>query len=403
MRFKVWWTTALLAPVLATAQIDSRTGQIEADREAKASQLSPEETSRTERALLRIREDKILERFAAGVAGFRLKLGGLVSGSGFAMGPEYLRRDLAEGRVMIRGSAVASLKRYQLFDLELGVPKMAGDKLFLDLYAVHRNYPRIDYYGPGPSSYKTGRSDFRLEDTWYSVKSGVKPFRHMQLGGLLGYVQVNVGPGADSRFVSAEQIYTPVMAPGIDRQSSFLRGGFFAQYDYRDIPGGPRKGGNYLVQWSDFSDQKLGLYSFRRLDMEAQQYIPFFNERRVLAFRAKSVLTDPGAGQQVPFYLQPTLGGSEDLRGFRPFRFYDNNMIALNAEYRWETFSGLDTALFVDCGKVFHRSSDWNLYNLEVAYGFGLRFNVQNSVFMRVDVGFSHEGFQVWLKFNNVF
>lgn len=403
MRCKIWWMPVLLAPVLAAAEIDSRKAQIEADRDSKASQLSREETSRMERILLRIREDKILERFAAGVAGFRLKLGGLVSGSGFAMGPEYLRRDLAEGRVVIRGSAVASLKGYQLYDLELGVPKMAGDKLFLDLYAVHRNYPRIDYYGPGPSSYKTGRSDFRLEDTSYSLKSGVRPFHRLQLGGLLGYVQVNVGPGADTRFVSADQIYAPWMAPGIDRQSDFLRGGFFAQYDYRDNPGGPRKGGNYLVQWSDYSDQKLGLYSFRRLELEAQQYIPFFNERRVLAFRAKSVLTDPGAGQQVPFYLQPTLGGSEDLRGFRPFRFYDNNMIALNAEYRWETFSGLDTAVFVDSGKVFHRSSDWNLYDLEVAYGFGLRFNVQNSVFMRVDVGFSHEGFQVWLKFNNVF
>jgi hypothetical protein len=27
----------------------------------------------------------------------------------------------------------------------------------------------------------------------------------------------------------------------------------------------------------------------------------------------------------------------------------------------------------------------------------------RNSVFLRMDVGFSHEGFQVWLKFNNIF
>ena len=403
MRFKVWCMALLVANVTSAAEVDSRTGQIEADREAKASQLSPEETSRLAHILLRIREDKILERVSAGVAGFRVKLGGLVSGSGFALGPEYLRRDLASGRVIVRGSAVASFKAYQLYDLELGVPRMAGDRLFLDLYTVHRNYPGINYYGPGPDSYKTGRSNFRLEDTAYSFKSGVRPVRHMQLGGGLGYLQVNVGPGTDSRFVSTEQIYAPSTTPGIDHQSNFLRGGFFAQYDYRDIPGGPRRGGNYLVQWAQLSDRQFGLYSFRRLDLEAQQYVPFFNERRVLAFRAKTVLTDAGAGQQVPFYLQPTLGGSEDLRGFRPFRFYDNNMIALNAEYRWETFSGLDTALFVDSGKVFHRWENWNLYNLEIAYGFGLRFNVQNSVFLRVDVGFSHEGFQVWFKFNNVF
>jgi hypothetical protein len=32
-----------------------------------------------------------------------------------------------------------------------------------------------------------------------------------------------------------------------------------------------------------------------------------------------------------------------------------------------------------------------------------MRFNVRNDVFMRIDAGFSHEGYQVWLKFNNVF
>jgi hemolysin activation/secretion protein len=63
----------------------------------------------------------------------------------------------------------------------------------------------------------------------------------------------------------------------------------------------------------------------------------------------------------------------------------------------------MDAALFADAGKVFHRREQWNLKDLESAVGFGLRFNVNNNVFMRVDVGFSHEGFQVWVKFNNVF
>ena len=105
----------------------------------------------------------------------------------------------------------------------------------------------------------------------------------------------------------------------------------------------------------------------------------------------------------MPFYLQPTLGGSEDLRGFRPFRFYDNNAVILNGEYRWEVFSGLDMALFVDAGQVF---PDWrkiNYRHLQTDAGFGFRFNVRNDVFLRIDTAFSHEGFQIWFKFNNVF
>jgi hemolysin activation/secretion protein len=105
----------------------------------------------------------------------------------------------------------------------------------------------------------------------------------------------------------------------------------------------------------------------------------------------------------VPFYLQPILGGSDDLRGFRPYRFSGRNLISLNGEYRWAAFSGLDMALFVDAGKVFDRRSQLNFAHLEKSVGFGFRFNVLNQVFLRTDVGFSREGFQVWFKFNDAF
>jgi outer membrane translocation and assembly module TamA len=77
--------------------------------------------------------------------------------------------------------------------------------------------------------------------------------------------------------------------------------------------------------------------------------------------------------------------------------------MVLNAEYRWEVFSGLDGAIFADAGKVFPRRGMLNFGNLESDVGFGLRFNARNATAIRIDVGFSHEGFQVWLKFNDVF
>ena len=44
-----------------------------------------------------------------------------------------------------------------------------------------------------------------------------------------------------------------------------------------------------------------------------------------------------------------------------------------------------------------------NFHDLETSAGFGFRFNVANTVFLRFDVGFSHEGFQYWMKFGNPF
>ena len=105
----------------------------------------------------------------------------------------------------------------------------------------------------------------------------------------------------------------------------------------------------------------------------------------------------------MPTFKRASLGGSEDLRGYRPFRFRDDNLLAMNAEYRWEVFSGLDMALFGDAGKVFANKSEFSLRHLESDAGFGFRFNARNQTFLRLDVGFSHEGFQVWVKFNNIF
>ena len=101
--------------------------------------------------------------------------------------------------------------------------------------------------------------------------------------------------------------------------------------------------------------------------------------------------------------MQPTLGGGDDLRGFRPYRFSDKNMANLTAEYRWEAFSGLDMVIFFDAGKVFSRRGELNFSNMEGCGGFGMRFNARNRTFIRMDFGWSHEGFQFWFKFNDIF
>jgi Outer membrane protein/protective antigen OMA87 len=394
---------AVLFAIPAIAQVTTRAQEIEAERAQKAAALQPEELTGLERRILQFQQSRILDKITSGIGGFRPKIGGMITGSGFALGPEYYRDDLAGGKWIFRASARLSSKLYQLYDAELKAPRLAHDYLFLDLVAVHRNYSQVNYYGPGPDSKLTGRSNFRLEDTSLGFRTGVEPVKHLRLGVTGDYLAVNTGSGTDKRLASTERIYSFAQAPGVDRQSDFLRSGVFAQLDTRDNPGGPRRGLNYTGAYTYYKDLQLDRFSFRRLDLELQHYIPFLNDRRVIALRARSSTTYQNPGQVVPFYLQPVLGGSEDLRGFRSFRFYDNNMMVLNAEYRYEIFAGLDMALFADAGKVFPRRAQWNFSNLESAYGIGMRFNVRNSVFMRIDAGFSHEGAQVWVKFDNVF
>ncbi len=381
----------------------TRAGEIEQARLEKSQTLAPDHPTGMEAALKYIKDKKIVERLTAGTGGVRVHLGGLTTASGMAAGPEYYRRDLLNGQMRFRASARASWRKFYLADADLAFPELAGGHAFIDLYGLRRSYPRVDYYGPGPNSKKSGRSDYQLEDLSFESRAGIRPTQHFRFGGIGQYYRVNVGRGRDDRFASADRNFTETTTPGIQLQSYFLAGGGFMQYDWRDNPGGPRRGGSYSGQFLSYSDIRRSQFAFDRLDLEAQQYIPFLNQRRVIALRARLEATDPHQGQRVPFYLQPTLGGSDDLRGFRPYRFRDNNAVVLNAEYRWEAFSGLDMALFADAGRVF---PEWRLITSRTrdkSFGAGFRFNVRNDVFLRIDSGFSREGFQVWFKFGNVF
>jgi len=386
------WIAGLTISTLF-AQSDSRLEELAAQQARKADQVTTEEPNRIERGLIWFRDRGILEKFRTGVNGFRPKIGGLAAGSGFGMGPEYY---LAGRTFTLRSSFQTSLRSYRRMDFEVGAPKLSGGRFFAELYGVHHDYPSLSYYGSGPDSNKSGRSDFRLEDTAIDAMLGVRPARHLSVGASAGYLFNNIGPGTDHRYASSDQVYTPAQAPGIDVQQNFSRVGAFAQYDWRDNPASARRGGNYFAQFSDYG-------RFRRVNMEAQQFLPVLNQRRVFALRAKSTLSFRENGEAIPFYMQPTLGGSDDLRGFRPYRFRGDNLLVMNAEYRWEIFSGLDMALFGDAGKVFTHKSDFDLRNLESDAGFGFRFNARNRTFLRLDVGFSHEGFQVWVKFGNIF
>jgi len=101
-----------------------------------------------------------------------------------------------------------------------------------------------------------------------------------------------------------------------------------------------------------------GRSAFNRYEAGLQQHISLLRNRRVIALRGLISITDTGANTEVPFCLQRTLGGPDDLRGFRRFRFRDRHLLLLQAEYRWEIFTAVDGALFYDAGKVASRRED---------------------------------------------
>ena len=285
-------TSLAIAGLVCQAQ-ETRTAEIEQQRDKKAAEAKPDEPGRVEKALTYIEDGDVLERFTAGYHGLNVRLGGLVQGSGFALGPEYrLNTDFLEGGSAFLLGAQFSTKLYQKYYTRYAMPNLAGGHVFFDFNGVHRNYSQIDYFGPGPRSSKDSRTDYRLEDTTVDASLGVKPVKHLNLGGSAGYVWMNIGPGTSDRYPSTDQVFPPSVAIGIDNQSNFLRYGPYARLDYVDNIEAPSNGGLYTFEYTWYRDQKLNLHDFQRIDAEIQQYFGFFNRTRVMALRAKTTLTD---------------------------------------------------------------------------------------------------------------
>lgn len=386
-----------------TAEPSSRADVIIAEREKKAQELEKEEPRGIEKQLLVLKERQVLQRFGQGVEGLFPKLGGLATGQGFAAGVSYAKKGVIGNKVDLHGFAVGSVSKSYRFALGATSPRIADGKVQLDVLAEHRNLNRVDFYGLGPESNLEDRTSFRLEDTAYDGKAVFRPLGpRFQFGVKGGLLQVNTGPGTRSGTPSTEELFPLSVIPGLDRQTDFFRTGGFARLDLRDDPAGPRAGSFLSSEWNVYKDLDINEHDFQRLDLEAQQYFPLYNKRRVIMLRARSVLHFTDADKTVPFYLKPWIGGPTELRGFRNYRFYDDNVLMLNAEYRWEAFSGLDMALFFDAGQV-SPDREFKLKEMETAAGFGFRFNIRNATFLRLDFGFSHEGARIWFRFGNPF
>jgi hypothetical protein len=394
-------STALAASAFAQTP-GSRAEQLRQQRADKAQHLAPYKPTGAERAVLRL-ENEYLPRLVTPRTGFFPRFGSITSGGGFALGPGYRFHELFDGRADFVASAAMSLKRYWVVESLLTMPRLAQGRAFADVRLKYSSFPQEDYFGLGPGSSRVDRVSFALWQTTAGVDAGVRPAPWLRVGGTLEYLDPDIGRGSDKRFPDVSDTFTEITAPGLARQPGFVRVGGFAGVDYAK-PVNARRGGRYTVGVHRYIDTDGGDYTFNRLDFDLQQYLPFFNERRVLVLRSLGSFADPADAATVPFYLMMPLGGDHTLRGVRQFRFRDRSLLLVQAEYRFEILTALDGAFFYDAGQVAPNRRALALRDFERDYGFGIRFGTNAGVFIRVDVAFgSSEGTKTWLRFSHAF
>lgn len=392
----------LLYGVPASAQ-DTRTELLERERAEKAKQIAAYQPSKVERGLVWFERTNPLIKIAP-YNGFYAQYGYSEKpiGSGIAIGGGW-RHDLFDRNARAVVEAGQSLRGYSYVRGDFAATRLLDERLELGGTATYRKEPQEDFYGLGIDSSKSDRTDFLFRGTDVQGRAVFKPRRWLNAGVRFGRIGVTVKDGTDKRFPDLSERFSDLSAPGFSAQPDFLYQDVFLTLDGRDHPVGPRSGAYYNVSWRRYTDNDLERYSFDRVDADLQHFIPFFHKKRVIATRVR-LLSTTAIDDDVPFYFQPTLGGSESLRSTSDFRFRDRNLLAMNLEYRFEAFPGMDMALFTDQGTVASRFNDLDLGQLKGAYGLGFRFNVLQAVWLRIDVaGGGSDGIHTFFKFSGIF
>jgi outer membrane protein assembly factor BamA len=283
--------------------------------------------------------------------------------------------------------------------------KTAGLRRF-DLYvdARHRVYPRQAFYGLGPDTTEDQRTEYELDDTLIEVVSEYRIRSWLTVAIRGGVLWTSLGPGAQPGVPNTQDVFDEETAPGLEAQPNYVHASAGLLVDTRDVPGNPHGGGALGAAITRSDDLTSHDFQFNRFTMEGRRYWSFGGRRRhVLALHGLASFDQADSGSSIPFYLQSALGGGHVLRAYHTFRFRDEDLLALSAEYRFDLRPRVELAAFYDSGKVFPGIGDLSFKDLARTWGVGVRLKTPTKVRLRVDLGFGPEGTRLLVKFGPAF
>jgi hypothetical protein len=269
-------------------------------------------------------------------------------------------------------------------------PELAVEEApFFNVYAQAISLNKIYYFGLGPFTTRADRSVFGMSERILGA-SVVWP--------VYGKLNLSLYGEANGRFVdirgnhgestpSIETLYTDSTAPGLGSQPGFAQFGEGVRMRPRILSDYLRL--NYFLNFQQFVAGD-STFSFRRLTLDLGHQIPLYKTTRSLlprdhngpdacAVDARADSACPNvvrnlegslnfrfllsnsytsSGSVVPFYFQPTLGGSDingntSLPSFEDYRFRAGKVMLLRESFEHSIWKlPLGVALSADQGKV---------------------------------------------------
>ncbi|MBZ5624258.1 MAG: hypothetical protein LAQ69_37010 [Acidobacteriia bacterium] len=283
----------------------------------------------------------------------------------------------------------------------------------INLYAQTISLNKLTYFGLGPNTNEAGRSFYGMRQTIVGA-SGVKPVNQRLNVALYGEANgrfVSIRPSDGQPSPSIEQVYTEAAAPGLTHQPSFIQ--FGEGIRMHPVLANDVVRLNYDLAYRQYVAPGDSTFSFQRLtvDLSNQFALHSATTRWLLPRDANgpdecSLVTDPKhpectldkkaqydacmadkskkpsdckaitrdlqgsfglrfflalsmtpGGDVVPFYFQPTIGGSDvngnaSLTSYQDYRFRAPNVLLFRQSFEHSIWGPLGFTFMVDEGKV---------------------------------------------------
>jgi hypothetical protein len=371
----------------------SRAEEHEREQQQKARQAHPYVPGFLERQMLRFKGNDEGIRAVPGIA---VTFGGIKAGSGFALGPAggYTFPDGS----FVHAKAVYSIRNYKLLQALYQARPLADGRLLINGRVRWHDAPNGPVFAVGPES-PNASAEYDEQRTEVSAQALARPVRFIRLSAGSGWEEYHASGGAMAVTENESPAFLPPL-PGLDAGPKYAHTYGSAALDSRESPGYSRSGTLVQGSFHDFRALDNQPYSFHRAEGVAQQLIPVLSGNMVFDLSARVWSTSPDDGDVVPFFLLPSLGGSDFLRGFPSYRFRDRDAMLLTAQYRWYVQEYVDGVLFYEAGKVAPAFGDLDLTDLENSYGIGLYFHSARSTLLRLELARSREGLRFIFGFS---
>lgn len=386
-----------IAAPLRAQEAGSRAEELARQQAEKAGHVAPYQAPWIEREILSIEN---AGGFGA-ARGFFVTFGDIKTGSSLALGPAY-GKTFASGAIF-QAKAAYSIRNFKMAQVAIHSAPFAGGRLVARGRARWQDAPELVFHGLGPDPAKP-RIHYAETKSEVSGEATFRPIRFLRFDAGTGFEKYSTGAAHNTAQSDVDAFFGGV--PGFSADPGYAHSFVSAAIDSRTGEGYSRSGTLLRATAHDYRHvddplQDAGFYTFRRIDATAEQFVPILHGNWVIYLGLRASTTTASADHQVPFFLMPTLGGS-DLRGYGNYRFRDRHSLLFTAEYRWYAQEFVDAAIFYDAGKTVPRRGDLDFDGLKSSIGAGIRLHGLQTTALRIEVARGREGLRLILAFSPI-